>query len=623
MATLLTRPWLAVLATTCRGDYISRDYQLYNSGDLGNRPNLRFFSSDDFSPVLQVNIWNETAISGKGSHIFLRHDGTPASPLSSPLILDAKDLTTVYVSRSYDNVFGTRVQENLGKRYLTFWAGRKGHGHGEGFGLVFDDTYRLAYNVSAQGIALHSDLHEFALTGHGTALVTGVDDVLVDTSGWGDWQGPAAFPVLNTLFQEIDLETNEVLFSWQALDHISPLDSFEAMTKNWDAFHLNSVQKTQTGNYLISMRHTSSIMLIDGRTGHVIWTLGGKRNDFVELDPADGTGSPNPVLSMGWQHHARFVPGSNETEMTVFDNHGKTTSHERCRSACSRGLHIAVDTTSWPPTVQLLHEYRHPSRLQAQSQGSVQPLPAAGDGPGKLDNVFVGWGRCPSFTEHTTSGETVMDVQFSPWHGEDTPDALDNYRAYKMDWVALPWWDPALAVREAPGGNLGVYVSWNGATEVGGWVVRGGTGGKLARSPRTGFETRLVVNRTGLDRLWADALDKQGAVIRSTQVLDLVHGNVSLIADSTEPDWTFTDTRRSSGTSAWTWAMRCLLGLGVVLLTLGGIVIWRRRRSYDRLGGDDSELDSDIDVDSEDFGLDQFSNELPPEPWQEYSPKVW
>lgn len=361
-------------------------------------------------------------------------------------------------------------------------------------------------------------------------------------------------------------------------------------------------------------------MLIDGRTGDIIWTLGGKRNDFVELDPAGGTGSPSPVLSMGWQHHARFVPGSNETEMTLFDNHVKTTSHERCRSACSRGLHIAIDARSRPPTVQLLHEYLHPSRLQAQSQGSVQPLPGAGGGPGKLGNVFIGWGRCPSFTEHTASGETVMDVQFSPWHGEETPNALDNYRAYKMDWTALPWWDPALAVREARGGNLSVYVSWNGATEVRGWVVRGGAGGELARSPRTGFETRLLVDGTGLDRLWAEALDKQGAVLRSTEVLDLARGNVTLEPDSTEPDWTFSEPRRSAGMPTWAWAVTCTLG--AVLLTLGILMMWRRRRGYDRLGDGGSDLDSDTDVDSE-FGLDQFSNELPPEPWQEYSPKVW
>lgn len=362
-------------------------------------------------------------------------------------------------------------------------------------------------------------------------------------------------------------------------------------------------------------------MLIDGKTGDIIWTLGGKRNDFAEIDPADGAASSNPVLSMGWQHHARFVSGSNETEMTLFDNHVKTTSHERCRSSCSRGLHISIDDTSSPPTVQLLHEYLHPSRLQAQSQGSVQPLGVAGDDRGEMENVFIGWGRCPSFTEHTASGETVMDVQFSPWHGEETPNALDNYRAYKMDWVALPWWDPALAVRKTREGNLSVYVSWNGATEVRGWVVRGGTGGELARSPRTGFETRLVVDATDLRRLWADALDKQGSVIRSTQVLDLVHGNVTLVADSTEPDWTFTETRRSAGISTGTWAVTCGGILGVVLLTMGGTVVWRRRSGYDHLGDGDSDLDSDTDVDSV-VGLDYFSNELPPEPWQEYSTRL-
>ncbi|KAI3393622.1 hypothetical protein diail_3886 [Diaporthe ilicicola] len=623
MTFLLTWLWLAILTTSCRGDHMSRDYESYNSGRLGNRPSLKFFSSEEYSPLLQINTWNESAISDKGSHIFIRHDGEPSNPLSSPLILDARDLTTVYVNRSYDNVFGTRIQENFGKSHLTFWAGKKGYGLGDGFGLVFDDTYRLVYNISAQGITLHSDLHEFALTGYGTALVTGVEDTVVDTKGWDNWRGPATFPILDALFQEIDLETNEVLFSWRALDHLNPFDSLETMAKDWDAFHLNSVQKTHAGNYLISIRHISSILLIDGRTGGIIWTLGGQHNDFHELAPPKGVETLNPVLSMGWQHHARFVPNTNETEMTFFDNHVKTTSHGKCHSTCSRGLHIAIDDTSSPPTVQLLHEYLHPANLQAQSQGSVQPLlPTAGD---EIENVFIGWGRCPSFTEHTASGETVMDVQFSPWHSDAVPNALDNYRAYKMDWVATPWWGPALAVRGTPGGNLSAYVSWNGATEVREWVVRGGSGGgeeELARSPRTGFETRLALAGAGLQRLWADALDGQGAVIGSTPVLDLVNGNVTILEDSTDPDWTFTDTPASGGFSAGIWALMLGGVVGLVLVTVGGKLLWRRYRGYDRLDGDDSDLDSDTDVDSV-FGLDHFSNELPPEPWQEYSPRVF
>jgi hypothetical protein len=149
------------------------------------------------------------------------------------------------MNRTFKNVFGTRVQENFDKKYLTFWEGKKGDGVGDGYGLAFDENYRLAYKVSAQNIAVHSDLHEFALTGHGTALVTGVDKVLAPTSRWTGWRGPKQFRILDALFQEIDLETNEVLFSWRALDHISPMDSYEPKARDWDVFHMNSIQKVK------------------------------------------------------------------------------------------------------------------------------------------------------------------------------------------------------------------------------------------------------------------------------------------------------------------------------------------------------------------------------------------
>lgn len=236
VAALLTRPACA--------DYVSTDYDKYNNGQLGHHPQLFYRSSQEYSPVLQVNVWNETGISSTGSHIFLRHDEGDAAMRASPLILDAKDLSAVFINRTFENVFGTRVQENYGKKYLTFWEGKKGGGVGDGYGLVYDDNYRLVYNVSAP-IQTHADLHEFALTGNGTALVTGVDKVMADTTSWSKWHGLSSFRVLDALFQEIDLETNEVLFSWRALDHIDAMDSYERMAKDWDIFHMNSVQKVE------------------------------------------------------------------------------------------------------------------------------------------------------------------------------------------------------------------------------------------------------------------------------------------------------------------------------------------------------------------------------------------
>ncbi|KAL2829345.1 ASST-domain-containing protein [Aspergillus pseudoustus] len=695
---------LAHAAGVVLGESVSTNSTRYNAGELGHRPHLEFKSSREYAPLLQVNVWNTDATaatdsssnsnSSPGSHIFLRHDGNASSPLSSPLILDARDLSAVYMNRTFHNVFGTRVQEDRGRRYLTFWAGDKGDGIGDGYGLAFDDAYRLVYKVSAQHIShdVHADLHEFAFTGDGTALVTGVDrirvrgDDLRDRYGW-DYGFPAGLEIdlLDGVFQEIDLDTNEVLFDWRALDHVNPLDSYEQMGMGWDTYHINSIEKTQAGNYLISIRHTHSIHLIDGQTGAIIWTLGGAQNDFIEEEQeefATSTDSPSslpqPLLTMAWQHHARFVPGTNESQLTFFDNHVKTTTHGECRANCSRGLHIALNTTATPPTAQLLRQFLHPARLQAQSQGSVQLLAPPPSSPSSATNtvsgsgstsssdlggnVFIGWGRCPGFTEHAASGETVLNVQFSPWHSADIPDALDNYRAYKMDWVAEPWWDPAIAVAEIQGEEEGangatassselvIYVSWNGATEVARWVVRGRGEGEdedqdvvLATSPRTGFETRLAIP-SGKDSqyryLWAEALGERGNLLRSSEVIDLDSTSTSVLKEEDsdswaaydelelKPSWFFLDKNNNTQPTTHTkphvrglssTAVALLgAGLGVLVLTLtigSGVVVWIRRRrnsEYNSLKASDFDLgpidEDDDDSDDEIHGENGVAN---------------
>lgn len=397
---------------------------------------------------------------------------------------------------------------------------------------------------------------------------------------------------------------------------------------------------------MISIRHTHSILLIDGKTGEIIWTLGGRRNVFQEISPSNDTEALAPVLSMGWQHHARFVPNSNETEMTFFDNHVKETTHGTCTpGSCSRGLHVRIDDTVSPPTVELLHEYLHPSKLQAQSQGSIQALNVTEDGV--FDHVFLGWGRCPSFTEHdAATGETLLDVQFSPWHSSKISDALDNYRAYRMDWHATPYWKPAMALMESREGDgaLDVFVSWNGATEVRQWVVRGvvlhettgrfsiklnGDGEVLARSKRTGFETKLAVNRPGLWYLWAEALDEMGTLIGKTEILNFEEGNVTVLPfkdsgyDEEEYD-EYDDSNRPIITFTWQ-----LVGgvVGAVVGLVGAMkgchLLWKHAlQKYELVYDDDIDLgsDSDSDVDMESVsGLDLFNDELGPEPWQDYN----
>jgi hypothetical protein len=46
---------------------------------------------------------------------------------------------------------------------------------------------------------------------------------------------------------------------------------------------MNSIQKDELGNYLVSARYTHTITYIDGNTSAIVWILGGKRNTFEDL----------------------------------------------------------------------------------------------------------------------------------------------------------------------------------------------------------------------------------------------------------------------------------------------------------------------------------------------------
>lgn len=366
------------------------------------------------------------------------------------------------------------------------------------------------------------------------------------------------------------------------------------------------------------MRHTHSIYLINGKTGAIMWTLGGIRNTFTELPPTNPGPDPiAPVLTMNWQHHARLVPGTHGRELTFFDNHGIETSQGRCRSSgtCSRGLRIALDTTVSPPTVQIQHQYLHPADLRSKNQGSMQLLPG-----GASDHVFIGWGHSPAFTEHdAATGEVVMDVQFAPWPDNETP-APDNYRAYKMDWTATPWWDPAIAVREDLHGDLDVFASWNGATEVREWVARGGEGEGvvLARSRRTGFETRLSVgSRAWVGKVWVEALDGNGTVLRASRVLNLSSKDVTILQEIDEIELLYPTTGEKAFASRGPWV---ILGAGLVGLLVGiaYCVVSRRGEKYTYLDDDDmTEVDSEICTQDVYLELDGLRNKMV------WSPRGW
>jgi hypothetical protein len=354
---------------------------------------------------------------------------------------------------------------------LGWWEGQTGGGHGKGEYVLLGPDYRELTRVRA-GNGLVADFHEFSLTARGSAILTAYEQ-----------RGG----LLDSVVQEIDVATGDVLLDWRASEHI-PLDESKAGPANgiFDFAHLNAAAVDIDGNLLVSSRHTWTVYKVDRTTGAVLWRLGGKRSDFTFGDGA----------TFSWQHHVRRHP---DGSLSVFDNGAGPVDSERY----SRGLRLHLDEAAG--TASLAQQVVHPEHLLASAMGSMEVL----DGGG----AFVGWGSVPRFSEFAPDGTLRFDAGY--------PAGGFTYRALRRLWDGAPVTRPAFVVDRARGAG---FASWNGATAVAHWRLRAGPGGHAlaAGKPvaKRSFETRLpLAQRRG----WAvaDALDAHGRVLGSSVAVPL------------------------------------------------------------------------------------------------------
>jgi hypothetical protein len=334
-----------------------------------------------------------------------------------------------------------------------------------------------------------ADLHEFAITPQDTALVTAYRTAPADLSKLG---GKARGMVLSGVVQEIDIATGKVLFEWDSLDHVAPAQTmtpFAGGTSKlpFDYFHINSIAIAPDGDLLVSSRNTCAIYKISRPGGQVVWRLGGRQSSFRM-----GHGT-----RFYFQHHAR--PHGVST-LSLFDDGGSPPQIEKQ----SRAILLDLDTSAM--TATLRQEFLHPAGVAAANQGSMQVLP---DG-----RVFVGWGNQPYFSEFAADGKISLEGEF--------PVSDQSYRAFTAAWRGRPAGQPDVVARVNPAGGTVVYVSWNGATEVAGWVVRGGKTtsalSQVGQQEWLGFETAIAVAEAG-PYFAVTAVDAQGKTLGESEAV--------------------------------------------------------------------------------------------------------
>ncbi|KAK4549636.1 hypothetical protein LTR36_004937 [Oleoguttula mirabilis] len=505
----------------------------YNEGAYGKYVTQNFTSAEVVAPIL--NVAQSFTNCDDGSYLFITPRGEEATP--TLVVLDASG-SLIWTTNDYSGqLYNLQVQEYKGKKYLTFWAGNDSvGGHGEGLyyivrpGLVYelssfianaplqlDQHYNLYRTVNAAN-GLGADLHSFTITPSGSAILTAYDIIEADLSGvrsGGSRPPPARMRrgyVWDCVFQEVDLETGELLFEWRASEHFDFTQSYDHMRaasqkEPWDWFHINSVEKDAAGNYLISSRHLRTIAYISGATGDVLWRLGGKSNSFQDLSDGHAT-------TFIGQHDAHWASSN---AITFFDNRADWTVHTEHRSL---GTRVELDFEAMTATLAM--QYVHPEEVYSVAQGSYQTLPNG--------NVLLGYGNNGVITEFAADGTVLCNAYFEPTH-DWTSGNVQSYRNMKFNWTGLPITEPSLVLKDGV-----LYISWLGSTEVRQWLLQHSSASdstyrELLTLPKNGFETEVDLDADMRFRKYVQvtALDMDGRPLAVSNAVDV--GDIASLSE--------------------------------------------------------------------------------------------
>lgn len=482
--------------------------------DLGVYGAYRYNSYVSFnltSPLFTTPRWDNQC--DDGSYVLLTPKGE-AVPHPGPVIIDTRG-NLVWMSNNFNDSMNLNVQQFNGQNYLTMWSGFKVGSQGKGVYYLLDSSYAIVNTIRAVGDNVDADIHEFKLSRDNTAMFTVYNTTSTDLSSIGR---PHTGWVEDSVFQEVNIDTNELLFEWRASEHTDPSDTymtnpFGGYIHRWpfDIYHINSIDKDSRGNFLISSRHFHSITNISPQ-GETLWQLGGVKNEFTDVKTGKG-----PTFM--WQHDARWVQEPDENgvgTVSLFDNMEGGILH--ADGPYSRGVLLRIDIPN--KSFEMLHEYIAYSHTRAPSQGSMQVLDNG--------NVFIGWGHSAEFSEFKADETLLCEWHFGPSMLDFFGKAV-SYRAYKIkreNWIGTPKTPPAAKEK-----GWKIYVSWNGATEVSAWSLevtrRTDEHGQdiweeLDVIQKEGFENLFVLpSMSGSKRYRVAALDENGEVMRYSDVVEV------------------------------------------------------------------------------------------------------
>ncbi|KAG9714453.1 hypothetical protein KCU73_g16205, partial [Aureobasidium melanogenum] len=216
--------------------------------------------------------------------------------------------------------------------------------------------------------------------------------------------------------------------------------------------------------------------------------------------------------------------------ISLFDNRNDDTWDS---GLASRGLLLAVSYPTHPNPdgkvkkndykARIVHEYLHPNDLVADSQGSLQVVPAAD--ADQDPSILIGWGARSVWSSYSSSGKLLCDDHFGT-EAAILNGSVQSYHVMRYPWMGLPS-EPLSIVYNSERDSL--FVSWNGATEVVSYALQHNDDSGdyyadwayISITQKEGFETEVAIGGCVTRYVRVIALDVDENVLGVSDVMEL------------------------------------------------------------------------------------------------------
>lgn len=377
-------------------------------------------------------------------------------------------------------------------------------GRERGYGMILNEKYETFRKLPLRKDLGVFDIHEFNVRKDGkSALVT---VYLSEEISLAEFGRPEEKTFLETGgFAELDINNAEILYDWRSYNqiplqetvHYHPNSRIEG-PPGWDYVHINSVDKNDAGDYLISMRFTNTLYMVSGVDGRIMWRLAGQGNSNFAQD-----------FVFSKQHDAKFLESSGTRHVISLLNNAS--DEEFQEEDVSSALIVEVETGTDPMTARVLRRYNRPDGTLTRLRGNSQVLPN--------NNMFVCWSQGGYISEFSLEGDVLMSAQF-------TSPRFSSYRAYKFEFTGRPTTPPDLvaSVWGTDETNLVTtfWVSWNGATDIAWWNFYAQASQFdnpvfIGNISKIDFESMFIASGY-LDWVSVEAVDRDGNVLGTSVV---------------------------------------------------------------------------------------------------------